>query len=103
MEHTHPHTHPHTHDGEHTHTHPHTHDGEHVHSHDSVHAAEETRALLNYMIHHNEHHNEELADLLDSLPVKARKQMQTAIGAFEAANAYLKGVLECLDEWEGDA
>lgn len=50
------------------------------------------------MVHHNEHHAEELANLLDSLPEKAQKRLTMAIGTFEAANVELQDVLECLDE-----
>jgi hypothetical protein len=49
------------------------------------------------MIHHNEHHAEELADLLDSLPKHAQKKLTIAIGSFEAANVELQEVLDCLD------
>ena len=57
---------------------------------------EETKALLTYMIHHNEHHAEKLAELMDSLPQEARKKMSIAIGSFEAANVELQAVLDCL-------
>ena len=74
------------------HTHDHSHEDHGSHS-----GLEETRALLAYMIHHNEHHAEELAALLDSLPTKARKKLLIAIGSFEAANVELQEVLECLE------
>ena len=48
------------------------------------------------MLHHNEHHAEELAGLIDSLPQEARKKMSIAIGSFEAANVELRAVLDCL-------
>ena len=50
------------------------------------------------MIHHNEHHAEELADLLDALPKHAQKKLSLAIGTFESANVELRDVLECLEE-----
>ncbi len=56
----------------------------------------EIKALLEYMHHHNDHHIEELADLLDSLPEPARNKLMIAIGSFEAANVELQAVLECL-------
>ena len=83
---------------EHTHDHPHAHDHMHPHSHTcsgqnaAAGKAEETKALLTYMIHHNEH----LAELMDSLPQEARKKMSIAIGSFEAANVELQAVLGCL-------
>ena len=57
----------------------------------------ETKALLSYMLHHNEHHAEELAALIDSLPKNAQKKLLTAIGTFEAANVELQEVLACLE------
>ncbi len=120
---THEHTHEHTHADGVTHTHPHqhshdelghvhgsgeghthTHDGStHTHGHDHVHTgaeaqpgAEQTKALLTYMLHHNEHHAEELAGMMDSLPEAAREKLSLAIGTFEAANVQLKEVLDLL-------
>ncbi|NCD02356.1 MAG: hypothetical protein EOM00_05095 [Clostridia bacterium] len=95
MEHIHnEHTHEHSHS--HAHTHPHSHNV--MHTHDEVSAPstdiKQTKALLEYMIHHNEHHAEELADLLDCLPEKAKKKLLIAIGSFESANVELQGVLD---------
>lgn len=53
---------------------------------------------LLHMIDHNEHHAEELADLLDTLPTQAKKQLTRAIGTFEAANVELRQVLEYLED-----
>ena len=77
----------------------HTHDHGHEH-HDcgDASAPERARALLAYMIDHNEHHAEELADLLDTLPTQAKKQLTRAIGTFEAANVELRQVLEYLED-----
>ncbi len=57
---------------------------------------ERTRALLAYMIEHNEHHSEELAGLVDSVEGAARKRLLEAIGSFEVANVQLREVLELL-------
>ena len=97
------HEHEHTHADGVVHSHPHTHDGDHAHTHSHASEAEassadKTRALLGYMIDHNEHHAEELADLLDTLPLQAKKQLTRAIGTFEAANVELRQVLEYLDD-----
>lgn len=97
------HEHEHTHADGVVHSHPHTHDGDHAHTHSHASEAEassadKTRALLGYMIDHNEHHAEELADLLDTLPPQAKKQLTRAIGTFEAANVELRQVLEYLDD-----
>jgi len=91
----------HIHD-DHTHIHTHCHEDGlvHAHSHTGTEFSgglEETKALLSYMIHHNEHHAEELAALMDSLPKRAQKKLTTAIGTFEAANVELQQVLDCLD------
>lgn len=108
MDHIHEHEHEHCHEGgEHTHDHQHGHththaDGTtHTHEHTHTHAHNEAdsgelKALLEYMVHHNTHHAEELANLLDSLPEAARKKLSMAIGSFEVANVQLKDVLDCL-------
>ena len=49
------------------------------------------------MISHNEHHAEELAALIDSLPKNAQKKLLTAIGTFEAANVELQEVLAYIE------
>ena len=67
------------------------------HSHDNPRDLQEIRAMLQYMIAHNDHHTGELADLLDRLPEKPRKLMLRAIGSFEAANVELSEVLAALD------
>ena len=105
--HSHEHIHTHTEDG-HTHGagegHTHTHDGStHTHPHDHTHPGEaptgleQTKALLTYMLHHNEHHAEELAGMLEALPEASRDKLSLAIGTFEAANVQLKEVLDSLE------
>lgn len=93
------HIHEHTHsDGTtHSHEHPHTHDSNHGHDHLDANDKAQTKALLAFMIEHNEHHAEELAALLDGLEEKAKKKLLSAIGTFEAANVELKAVLDMLD------
>ena len=78
------------------HTHDHGH--EHHHDHGDMPPAERTKALLSYMIDHNEHHAEELAELVDSLEGAARKRLLEAIGSFEAGNVQLREVLELMEE-----
>ena len=77
------------------HTHDHGH--EYPHDHGDIPTAERTRALLAYMIDHNEHHAEELAELVDSLEGAARKRLLEAIGSFEVANVQLREVLELVE------
>jgi hypothetical protein len=55
------------------------------------------KAILNYMVEHNEHHAEELADLLGALPAEPAAKLRKAIGSFEAANVELKMVLDSLE------
>jgi len=75
---------------------------EHVHEHEHKHGGEvspeeRTRALLAYMIDHNEHHADELAELLEDIDGAAKKKLQEAIGSFEVANTQLHEVLELLN------
>ena len=85
------------HDHFHNHSHDHAHHDHAHHTHDAQPTLNETKALLSYMIHHNEHHAEELADLLDALPKHAQKKLRLAIGTFESANVELREVLDCLE------
>ncbi len=91
-----------------SHIHDHMHVG-HTHEHhheDHADAAEtaawgadlaHTKALLEYMISHNENHAQELADLADALPERAQKKLIRAVGTFEAANVELREVLASLE------
>lgn len=75
---------------------------ERTHSHEHTHAqpvdGARTPALLAYMIDHNEHHCEELAELLDTLEGRARRKLLEAIGSFEAGNVQLREALDLLEE-----
>ena len=86
------------HDHGHSHGHGHTHDHDHARAPimDSVAPEERTRALLAYMIEHNEHHTSELSELTDSLNGAARERLLEAIRGFGAANARLREVLELI-------
>lgn len=70
----------------------------HTHDRGDIPAEERTRALLSYMIDHNEHHASELAELADSLDGAPRKRLLQAIGSFEVANVQLREVLELMGE-----
>ena len=50
------------------------------------------------MIDHNDHHAQELAELLGSVDGPAKKKLTEAIGSFEVANVQLREVLELLEE-----
>lgn len=59
----------------------------------------ELEALIAYMVHHNEHHNEELKDLLlkaGSIDIEAANKIKEAIASFTKGNESLKGALETL-------
>ena len=101
MEHTHEHTHEYTHSHEHTHEHGHEHEHTHEHHCDctrEIGGGERTKALLAYMIDHNDHHAQELAELLGSVDGPAKKKLTEAIGSFEVANVQLREVLALLEE-----
>ena len=90
--------HMHEHEHTHTHSHPHTHDGDHCHGH--IHSCPEgtggtrqTKVLLEYMIHHNGQHADELAKLGDELPEEVREKLMAAVNTFQNANEQLKAVL----------
>ncbi len=95
-EHTHTYTHTHPHEHDHGHEHEHEHGHDHAQERAEITPPERTKALLRYMIEHNEHHAEELAELLDGLEGSARKHLLEAIGTFEVANVQLREVLELL-------
>ena len=80
----------------HEHEHGHTHGHEHAPIEGGIAPEERTRALLAYMIDHNEHHVSELSALADSLSGAARERLLEAIGGFEAANELLREVLDLI-------
>ena len=101
--HTHEHVHPdgtvhtHTHADGTVHTHTHADGTTHTHSHEAPADMAHLKAILKYMVEHNEHHAEELADLLGMLPEEPAAKLRRAIGSFEAANTELQMVLESLE------
>jgi len=119
-EHPHAHSHEHTHDGvahTHEHSHGHHHDGHgHAHSHDELHAMgiphehdhgadpaiKETRALLDFMLHHNIHHAEELEELAGKLReigrAEAAERIAAAVTLFNQGNAELNEALMLVSE-----
>ncbi len=69
---------------------------EHRHTHGT--AKEETRALLNYMANHNEHHAEELCEIADSLSSEAAKAVQEAVELLKQSTEKLRQAIERLEE-----
>ena len=88
--HSHEHTHTHDHGHEHEagqvveHTHEHCCGGEH-----KTQSAVENMALLNYMIDHNRHHNEDLHELMHSLEASGKKEAAALVA--EAMHFYEHG------------
>lgn len=62
-----------------------------------AHDKQELTALIDYMIHHNEHHNEELVELSSSLKgmnEDACEKVEEAIGHFKKGNLALEEALK---------
>ena len=111
-EHAHEHNEPHGHNKPHAHNELHEcHDPHHghnelheCHDHHHGHAAEaptskeERLALLAYMVSHNKHHAEELAELAKGTTGAAAECLQKAIASFDAGNAQLEIALKLLKE-----
>ena len=95
--HEHEHDHVHDHAGQ-THSHPHTH--AHPHAEGAAMSAEETLALLTYMLDHNRHHAEELHELCHKLEAsgkgEAAKLIDEAVDRFGEGNELLAKALEAL-------
>ena len=79
----------------------HDHEYDHAHEGGDVTPGQRARALLAYMIDHNDHHADELSALLDAVSGPAHRKLHEAIGSFEVANTQLREVLALLDEQEG--
>lgn len=91
------HEHDHEHSHEHTHTHTHEHHHDHSHSHAEAPASkEEQLALLAYMLHHNEHHAEELHELAHGIDGEASALIHEAVALFNQGNEKLAAALSLL-------
>lgn len=98
--------HDHHHDHEHGHTHDHDHDhgGAPAHHHSDadnlLHSKEEAAAFLQYTLHHNAHHEEEMGGLAHSLEhlqlQKEAQEIRLCIEDIGRANARLEYVLKAL-------
>ena len=75
----------------------HTHDHEHPHEHHHDHAsAEETLALLTYMLGHNRHHAEELHELAHGVEGEAADLLHGAVADLGSSNEKLARALALL-------
>lgn len=105
-EHVHEHSHEHSHDGSHTHTHSHEElhalGIEHTHEHGGDPAIKENLALLDFMLHHNMHHAEELEELAGKLreigKPEAAERISSAVTLFSQGNAELSEALMLISE-----
>lgn len=80
---------------EHTHTHTHPHD--HA-SGLSVDSAEEAIALLEYMLHHNQHHAEELHDLAHCFDDTSADLIHAAVDDLKQSNYKIEAALKMVKE-----
>jgi hypothetical protein len=96
----------HDHDHDHLHAHEHAHGHEHTHDHPQdggghdglLKSKEEAAAFLQYTLHHNAHHDEELSGLVHSLQHLGldgeAAEIQSCIGELLKVNTRLEAVLE---------
>lgn len=68
--------------------------GENTHSIKQHEHADETTAMLSYMVKHNIHHEEELKELSASLSGDALAMLNEALNDFHAGNEKLQKLLE---------
>ena len=57
-------------------------------------------ALIEYMIHHNEHHNDELKELGDSIKDISQDAYQKVLNAIESFDEGNKSLASALEELE---
>ncbi len=96
---------PHGHDGEDGHSHEHGHTHEHAHDHEhsgapadpgqeEASAQDKQKALLDYMVQHNDHHAAELDDVAEKFRADGQEdvaeQIKKAVDEFQKGNMYLK-------------
>lgn len=73
----------------------------HSHQHHEAASPEETKALLAYMLHHNEHHAGELRDIAAQVALDAaRERICRAVDALGESNRLLAEALALLKEGE---
>ena len=96
IKHTHQHEH-HHHDHEHAHDHEHSHEHMHHHEHSE---GNKDLALLKYMVEHNEHHAEEIADMARLLreagQIQAAEELEAGVSDFKSGNFHLSKAYDLL-------
>lgn len=83
------HEHTHSHNHEHHHTHSHEHSHNHEHSHGGHSEMEKVLALMDYMLHHNREHTEELKKMAEKLNEASKKEAAALLS--ESAGFFSKG------------
>jgi len=114
----HHHEHPHTHEFDHGHNHTHDHEHEPAHDHDACQthshhhgghdsllgSKAEAAAFLQYTLHHNSHHAEELSDLAHSLEHlkldKEAEEVRRCIDELARTDKRLQSLLDALQGQE---
>ena len=85
----------------HTHHHEHSHDHEHVHHH-KHNESNKDLALLKYMVEHNEHHAEEVADMARLLreagQIQAAEELEAGVSDFKSGNLHLSKAYDLLNK-----
>lgn len=66
---------------------------QHHHTHKTARSREETLALLNYMLHHNRSHAEELHELAHNLSEAETSLLREAVEDFNRGNEKLAAIL----------
>ena len=80
----------------------HHHHHEHTHTHDLNGSDDRNYVLLRYMYEHNEHHAEELSDLIEALKedgkAHAAEHVEEALEEYKKGNALLHEALHHYEE-----
>ena len=95
--HTHEHTHTHADGTTHAHTHTHADGTTHSHSHAIVSSPEEAKAMLGYMLSHNQHHAEELHELAHCFEAEIADLVHDAVDRLEESNDLMDQALALLN------
>ena len=95
-EHSHDHTHSHTHADGSVHSHTHSHNHTHEHSHEQAAGANKTLVLMQYMLDHNEHHADELAQMANTLGENEAAVVMEAVEEFKKGNEKLAQAIKLM-------
>lgn len=68
------------------------------HEHNHFSSSDENKTLLSYMLHHNKHHEEELAELAKNLDEDVANLINEAIKSFSKGNEILQNALDLMNK-----